>query len=244
MMSFAWWLRARMNSLPKNTRLKSGGCSTNGAVACGQARRLQMSSLRFFDPSIEANSLVSPQEKTLRSKYGLDISRRQFGGTMAPDRERLLREIKTYFAKWPRLETAECEIVRAEEIAGALLRLRVDIRYDFVATPTDGGREERVGLWRTEWLRDESNAWRAVQWEATEETVSRARDPIFIDITSHVLGQTESYKNQLAHGADYWRTVLDGACGLDVYGNNGLAVGDYRQRRARRSVRVPASWPS
>jgi len=182
---------------------------------------------RFFDPSIEANSLVSFQEKTLRSKYGLDISRRQFGGKMAPDRERFLRDVKTYFAKWPRLETAECEIVRAEEIAGAPLRVRVDIRYDFVATPTDGGREERVGLWRTEWLRDESNDWRAVKWEATEETVSRARDPIFIDVTSHVLGQTESYKNQLAHGADHWRTVLDGACGLDVYGNNGLAVGDY-----------------
>ena len=88
-------------------------------------------------------------------------------------------------------------------------------------------REERVGLWRTQWLRDESNAWRALQWEATEETVSRAREPIFIDVTSQALGQTESYKNQMAHGVDYWRTVLDGACGMDVYGNNGLAVGDF-----------------
>ena len=29
------------------------------------------------------------------------------------------------------------------------------------------------------------------------------------------------------HGVDYWRTVLDGACGIDVYGNNGVAAGDY-----------------
>ena len=26
---------------------------------------------------------------------------------------------------------------------------------------------------------------------------------------------------------DDWRTVLDGACGIDVYGNNGIASGDF-----------------
>ncbi len=30
----------------------------------------------------------------------------------------------------------------------------------------------------------------------------------------------------MLHGADYWRTVLDGACGIDVYGNNGSSAGD------------------
>jgi Flp pilus assembly protein TadD/peroxiredoxin len=30
----------------------------------------------------------------------------------------------------------------------------------------------------------------------------------------------------MLRGSDYWRTVLDGACGIDVYGNNGVAVGD------------------
>ena len=29
-----------------------------------------------------------------------------------------------------------------------------------------------------------------------------------------------------AHGSDYWRTVLDGACGIDIYGHNGVSVGD------------------
>ncbi len=38
---------------------------------------------------------------------------------------------------------------------------------------------------------------------------------------------TDSYKNQMLRGVDHWRTVLDGACGIDVYGNNGLAVGDF-----------------
>ena len=81
--------------------------------ALGQARRLQMSSLDFSTRRSKPTRWFPPKQKTLRSKYGLDISRRQFGGTMVPDRERFLRDIKTYFAKWPRLETAEFEIVRA-----------------------------------------------------------------------------------------------------------------------------------
>src|SRR5208282_3153431 len=53
------------------------------------------------------------------------------------------------------------------------------------------------------------------------------REPIFIDVTSQALGQTESYRRQMLHGVDYWRTVLDAACGIDIYGNNGLAAGDF-----------------
>ena len=66
-----------------------------------------------------------------------------------------------------------------------------------------------------------------MRWQATEETLARAREPIFIDVTTKALGQTASYKNQMLHGVDHWRTVLDGACGIDVYGNSGLAVGDF-----------------
>ncbi len=49
----------------------------------------------------------------------------------------------------------------------------------------------------------------------------------FIDVTSQALGGTESYTSQMLRGVDYWRTVLDGACGIDVYGNNGVAAGDF-----------------
>jgi len=30
----------------------------------------------------------------------------------------------------------------------------------------------------------------------------------------------------MLRGVDYWRTVLDGACGIDVYGHNGVSVAD------------------
>jgi Flp pilus assembly protein TadD/peroxiredoxin len=182
---------------------------------------------KFLDASIEAGLLVPFQEKTVRSGNGLEVLRRKFPGKVMAGRERFLQEIKGYLAAMSLVETAEFEIVGIKEIPGSSKNLSVDIRYDFVGTRTDSGCEERIGLWRTEWKQDESGAWRTVRWEATEETLSRAHERAFIDITSHALGQTESYKNQLAHGVDYWRTVLDGACGIDVYGNNGVAAGDF-----------------
>ena len=83
-----------------------------------------------------------------------------------------------------------------------------------------------MGHWLTRWSRAEAQGWRVLRWQATEETLTRAREPVFIDITAQALGQTASYKNQMLRGVDHWRTVLDGASGIDVYGNNGLAVGD------------------
>src|SRR6267143_3902243 len=182
---------------------------------------------KFLDPSMEATSLVPAQETTLRSGNGIDIIRRRFSNNTLAGRERFLQDIKSYLAPMSRVETAEFEIVGIAETASSPLTVRMDIRYDFVGMRTDNGREERIGYWRTQWTRDEANAWRVLRWEATEETLSRAREPVFLDVTSQALGQTDSYKDQLLHGVDYWRTVLDGACGIDIYGNNGLAVGDF-----------------
>ena len=59
-----------------------------------------------------------------------------------------------------------------------------------------------------------------------EETRSRSVNPVFTDITAQAFAGNSSYSGQLLHGADYWRTVLDGACGIDIYGHNGVSVGD------------------
>ena len=181
---------------------------------------------KFLDDSIEATPLLPTQENSVRSGRGLEVFRRRFATNFVSGRERFLHEIKTYLAQMSRVETAEFEIVGIEEAANPSPTVHIDIRYDLVGERAALGREERIGHWLTQWSRDESNGWRVRRWAATEETISRAREPIFIDITSQVFGQTESYRNQMLRGVDYWRTVLDGACGIDVYGNNGLAVGD------------------
>jgi tetratricopeptide (TPR) repeat protein len=179
----------------------------------------------FLAPVLEATALHASEEVSTRSSAGIEVLRRRFSRSGTLNRDRFLQEITDYFAPLGRIETAEFQIVGIEDATGSS-PIRVDIRYDLVGTRMDASREERVGLWRMQWLRDDSKGWRAVGWEATQEIVSRVREPWFIDVTAQALGQTESYKKQMLRGADYWRTVLDGACGIDVYGNNGLAVGD------------------
>ncbi len=182
---------------------------------------------KLLDPAIQATSLTPAKETAVRSGYGIEVLRRRFAANVVSGRERFLNEVKAYLSQMSRVETAEFEIVGIQEIEGSSVSVHVDIRYDFVGTPAGSGREERIGHWRTQWSRDESSGWRVLRWEATEETLSRAREPVFLDVTSQALGQTESYRAQMLHGVDHWRTVLDGACGIDVYGNNGLSAGDF-----------------
>src|ERR1019366_732097 len=58
------------------------------------------------------------------------------------------------------------------------------------------------------------------------QTQARSMSPVYVDVTAAALGSNPSYSTQLLHGTDYWRTVLDGASGIDIYGHNGVSVAD------------------
>lgn len=178
-----------------------------------------------LNASVEASPLTA-HESPLRSGAPIDLVRRSFPAAVTLSRERFLQEMEAYFVGMSHLETAEILIVGIEPASASSTTFDVDLRYDLVGTRKDARREERVGNWRTRWARNESSAWRILRWEATGEAVSCMAGPAFVDVTSKLLGHTESYRKQMLRGADYWRTILDSACGIDVYGNNGLAVGD------------------
>jgi hypothetical protein len=181
----------------------------------------------FVDLSVESTTLTPVHESPLRAGHPIEVLLREFAPGLLPGRGNFLEQLKIYLAAFPRLEVADFEINACEQLAGSPLTLAATIRYDLVGTRRDHVREERIGSWNTVWSRNDSGAWRVLKWSATAETVSRAAGPIFTDITSQTLGPTKSYREQLLRGADYWRTVLDGAVGVDVYGNNGVAVGDF-----------------
>jgi Flp pilus assembly protein TadD/peroxiredoxin len=182
---------------------------------------------KFIHPAIEAASLVPNRETSQRSGNGIDVLRKRFPGNLTLGREAFLREMEGYLSPTSRVETAEFQIVGIGESGGSTSSFDVDIRYDLVGVRDDMAREQRVGHWLTRWSQDEAIGWRAIQWRATEETLARVRTPMFLDITTQTLGQTASYRDQMLRGVDHWRTVMDGASGIDVYGNNGLAVGDF-----------------
>ena len=181
----------------------------------------------FLDANISGAKLGSAQESSQRSGYGLDVVRRRFDQTPIAGHELFIREVHRWLEAVSKVETAEFEVYSLMQTSSSPTRVRATVRYDLVSERKDGRREERVGSWETEWSLSEAVKWKATKWEAAEETLAIARGPGFVDVTAAALGGTESYKAQMLRGVDYWRSVLDGACGIDVYSNNGVAAGDF-----------------
>ena len=180
-----------------------------------------------LDPAINASTLAVSNKTTLRSAFGIDVFRRQFAPDLAQGRNSCVQSLQRWLEQPEKIETAEFEIFAIKQISASPLVVRLELRYDLVAVRKNQQREERVGSWRMEWSQDPSQPWLAHRLEAGEETVCTASGPVFIDVTANALATTGSYRNQLLHGADHWRTVLDGAVGVDVYCNNGIAAADY-----------------
>jgi Flp pilus assembly protein TadD/peroxiredoxin len=182
---------------------------------------------RFVSPRIEWTSLRPIRESRTRSDHGIEVLRREFASHSAVGHTKLLEEFKAYFSNVQKLDTADFEIFSCTTAEASPLTVDASIRYEFAAVGADHSRESRIGSWRTRWIRDGNGEWQASKWIAEQETVARSRQRLFVDVTTPALGGSRSYREQLLHGADYWRSVLDAAVGVDVYGNNGIAVGDF-----------------
>ncbi len=94
------------------------------------------------------------------------------------------------------------------------------VRYE-VASTTAQGLEYRVGRWRIGW-----QGGALTSFEPVEETLVRSVRPLFEDVTAQLFQRAPSVSEQLAKGIPYWRSRLDPATGISVYGNQGIAVGD------------------
>ena len=97
------------------------------------------------------------------------------------------------------------------------------VRYE-ISSRNAGGLEYRVGQRLQHW-----SGGRIRSFEPLKETRARAAEPLFSDVTARLFGDEPSFREQLQAGIPYWRSRLDAACGINVYGQNGIAAGDIDQ---------------
>jgi len=183
-----------------------------------------------FSVSIQGCSFVPSETVPLRIGGPLQIERRAFHGPLV-NRKKFVAELTGYFGSFQSLKTVELEIYGVRVTGESPLTLDTDIRCDIVGMAHDGKQEQRVGAWHLSWTRiadpkDRTDRWIVLQWQAEPEIRSRLTGPGFTDITGHCLDANAPGMAQLLPGIDHWRTALDGASGIDVYGNHGIAVGD------------------
>jgi len=198
---------------------------------------------------VAASGLTPSELRTVRSDASFQVQRCIFAARPELGRDSLVAQIRSQIGSLTgasdpgasgtrasgRLLTTEFWIPSLEVVSSTPLGVRTRVRYDWVATVPDGGRqsrEERLGEWEIEWEQPPGSEWRIRRWQALEETRTRAMGPIgstgpvFVEITEQAFGGNASYREQLRRGINYWRTVLDAASGIDVYGNVGIACGD------------------
>src|SRR5580700_1650769 len=100
------------------------------------------------------------------------------------------------------------------------------VRYEFVGEGQGFHREQWIGDLDLDWEIGPGKEIRLRKWQNAHETRSRSLAPVFKDIAGSAFAGCASYSAQFVPGVDTWRTVMDGASGIDIYGHNGVAVGD------------------
>jgi tetratricopeptide (TPR) repeat protein/peroxiredoxin len=178
---------------------------------------------------------VSPeaaQTQVVRADSQLTVSRLQFADKPTLSKMEFLDKWRASMHVFSKLFTAEFQVTNIQTGSPSLPSssdtgsLVTRVRYEFVGEGANFFREQRVGNWSIDWERLPSGEFRLRDWKMLDESRSRSFSPIFVDIAPQAFGGTSSFSKQLLPGTDYWRTVLDGACGIDVYGHNGVSVGD------------------
>jgi tetratricopeptide (TPR) repeat protein/peroxiredoxin len=182
-------------------------------------------------PNFSGSSLRPVDSRVVRPGPAIEVRHNTFQRETALGRDAFLQKLRSAMSGFSKILTAEFQVASIE--AGSMpsatlssVQLQIRIRYELVATGHDFYREQRVGYWQLTWEQSASGEFRVLNWRALDETQSRSNAPGYVDIAAAALGGNPSYSSQLLHGTDYWRTVLDGACGIDVYGHNAVSIGD------------------
>jgi tetratricopeptide (TPR) repeat protein len=148
-------------------------------------------------------------------------------------REAFVAEWRAAVRNFSKLLTVEFQIagiradtdlpVSPEKSVGVHMR----VRYEFVGEGNGFHREQWIGNLDLDWEIGPGTEIRLRKWRNVEEVRSRSLAPMFEDIAASAFAGCASFGAQFVPGVDTWRTVMDGASGIDIYGHNGVAVGDF-----------------
>ncbi|HTS35046.1 MAG TPA: FG-GAP-like repeat-containing protein [Candidatus Solibacter sp.] len=192
---------------------------------------------RAFEKSLAENfsgfSLQPLESRPVRSGI-VRVTKRAFSNQASIGRDAFVQSWRSGLNGFSRILTAEFQVTRLEASEATVVhpsstqhpdRLKTQVRYEIVGEGAGFHREQRTGYWEIVWEPASSSAFRVTRWKPLEETCAVSTSPVYAEITAAALG-SNSYTDQLLHGTDYWRTIIDGAAGIDVYGHNGVSVAD------------------
>ena len=188
---------------------------------------------KVLSADFAGSSMIPVESRPVRTGPPIEVHQNKFVSGTNLGRDAFLQTWHSSLSVFSKIASAEFEVtsIQADPSFTSQIpaQLHTRVRYELVGTGRGYYREQRVGYWDLEWESQPSTLapeFRLRRWQAREETRSRSASPIFADITAAALGLNSSYSSQLLLGVDHWRTILDSACGIDIYGHNGVSVAD------------------
>ncbi len=187
---------------------------------------------RVVATSFLGSSLKPSQERTVNESPFMKAWKVEYPAEVTLGGKAFLAELQSSLATFSGLISAEFQVIRVRVEAGSAdlrtqsIPLTTTVRFEIVGSGSGFHREQRVGHWELQWEKLPAREMRVLKWRTLDEERSRSSVPAFRDLTSHAFGRNPSYAAQMIPGIDYWRTVLDGASGIDIYGHNGVSVAD------------------
>jgi Tfp pilus assembly protein PilF len=193
----------------------------------GSHTHLAAATKSVLDPAFRGARLL-PSDDPTAGQTPLEVRRaKDLPRDLMLDSSAFAGELQRLTADLRDVSVAEF-LITAIEPDGAVqepMRVRTTVRYDVVGAGTSAYRVEHVGEWEIGWQRNTSG-WQITRWSALSHVVSRARAPLFTEITASALGRNDSFGRQLDIDLDSWMATIDSVLTRDSNGHHGVAVGD------------------
>jgi tetratricopeptide (TPR) repeat protein len=182
--------------------------------------------------TLNANSPVPIDSQRIRGSSFLNVYRDKFSPEKQFDRSALIRDWRSALSQFSALQAAEFQVTEIQinnsssSTNGAPSFLQTHVRFELVGSGSGFHREHRIGNWDLTWSVASNGEPKITKWLILDETRSQSPSPVFTDIAQQTLARNPSFAAQFLPGIDHWRTVLDGASGIDIYGHNGVSFAD------------------
>lgn len=182
---------------------------------------------KFIGPGFRASALVPSTWKDMAAPGGNWNSQRssQKADLVAAKGGDLERELMRLSGVCGRVSKAAFKIFSVSGVPAKKNSILTDVLLEMDGVSSKGRFLQVRTVWRMEWARGEQAKLLALGRLDFEKVsmVQRA----FTDATGECLGEDAAFNNQLSRGVGYWRTRIDASSGMDVYGHQGIAVGDF-----------------
>jgi hypothetical protein len=176
-------------------------------------------------PEFAGTSFRPEKQQLVRSQGGLESYRGTPQTAITVTAGTVEAEIHALLADYRSIDWVKFKIVSIESINQNTAR--TDVIWQTAGREREGARRQVNLECEIRWSKGGDGQWQMRQFKAGPSQSARSSKIIFTDVSWAALSKNASFREQLSFGAELWRQHMDSASGMDIYGQQGLAVGDY-----------------